>query len=205
MIALTRLMAAPPRLQRLLLRLQPFDCKIKYRPSKEMLLPDALSWLPSTENTQIHLDLRTEHHGFTTARIQQISTETQEDPILGLVYQFTLDGWPHRRNRVPRIARHYWDQQDELSIDHGLLMKGPRIVIPTVQRERTLGNLHVGHQGITAMQQMAKTTVYWPGIDADIEDWVTKMHSMSSNKTKPEERTTSTTQSPRWTLAEDWS
>ena len=51
-------------------------------------------------------------------------------------------------------------------------MKGPRIIIPSAQRERTLGNLHVGHQGILAMQQMAKTTVYWPGIDADIEDWV---------------------------------
>ena len=182
MIALKRMMAAPPRLQRLLLRLQPFDCKIKYRPGKEMLLPDALSRLPSTENTQIHLDLRIEHHGFTTARIQQISTETQEDPILGLVYQFTLDGWPHRRNRVPRIARRYWDQRDELSTDHGLLMKGPRIVIPTVQRERTLGNLHVGHQGITAMQQMAKTTVYWPGIDADIEDWVQRCTACLSTK-----------------------
>ena len=126
MIALKRLMSAPPRLQCLLLRLQPFDCKIKYRPGKEMLLPDALSQLPSTENAEIHLDLRIEHHGFTTTRIQQISTETQEDPILGLVYQFTLDGWPHRRNRVtPHTARCYWDQRDELSIDHGLLMKGP--------------------------------------------------------------------------------
>ena len=64
------------------------------------------------------------------------------------------------------------DQRDELSIDHGLLMKGSRIIIPTTQRERTLTNLHVGHQGILSMQQMAKTTVYWPGIDADIEDWV---------------------------------
>ena len=82
-------------------------------------------------------------------------------------------------------------------------MKGPRIVIPTVQRERTLGNLHVGHQGITAMQQMAKTTVYWPGIDADIEDWVQRCTACLATKPKPEERTTSTTPSPRWTLAED--
>ena len=147
-----------------------------------MLLADALSRLPSSENTPIYLDLRIEHHAFTTKRIQQIGTATQEDPILGPVYQFTLDRWPDRRNRVPRIARRYWDQRDELSIDHGLLMKGPRIVIPSAQRERTLGNLHVGHQGILAMQQMAKTTVYWPGIDADVEDWVQRCTACLATK-----------------------
>ena len=182
MIALKNLMAAPPRLSRMLLRLQPFDCTIKYKPGKEMLLADALSRLPSSENTPIYLDLRIEHHAFTTERIQQIGTATQEDPILGPVYQFTLDGWPDCRNRVPRIARRYWDQRDELSIDHGLLMKGPRIIIPSAQRERTLGNLHVGHQGILAMQQMAKTTVYWPGIDADIEDWVQRCTACLATK-----------------------
>ena len=43
MVALKNLDKAPPRLQRLLLRLQPYDCQIKYRPGKEMLLVDALS------------------------------------------------------------------------------------------------------------------------------------------------------------------
>ena len=175
-------MAGPPRLSRMLLRLQPFDCTIKYKPGKEMLLADALSRLPSSENTPIYLDLCIEHHVFTTERIQQIGTATQQDPILGPVYQFTLDGWPDRRNRVPCIARQYWDQRDELSINHGLLMKGPRIVIPSAQQERTLGNLHVGHQGILAMQQMAKTTVYWPGIDADIEDWVQRCTACLATK-----------------------
>ena len=154
-----------------------------------MFLADALSRLPSSENKSIQLDLCIEHHGFTTERIQQISKDTQEDPILGVVYQFTTDGWPNRRNRIPRIARRYWDQRDELSTDHGLLMKGSRIIIPTTQRERTLTNLHVGHQGILSMQQMAKTTVYWPWIDADIEDWVQRCSACLAMKTKPEERT----------------
>ena len=135
MIALKNLVAAPPRLQRMLLRLQPFNCTIKYRPGKEMLLADALSRLPSPANTTIELDMRIDHHGFTTERIQQISVETATDPILAIVHNFTQDGWPTRRNRVPRIARQYWDQRDELSTDRGLLMKGPRIVIPGCQRE----------------------------------------------------------------------
>ena len=137
-----------------------------------MVLPDALSRLPSSENKQIELHLRIENHGFTNDRIRQISMDTQPDSILSIVYDLTKNGWPNRKNRVPQIARRYWDQRDELSIQDHLLMKGSRIVIPATQRERTLGNLHIGHQGIQAMQAMAKTTVYWPGIDSDIGDWV---------------------------------
>ena len=112
MIALKNLVAAPPRLQRMLLRLQPFSCTIKYRPGRDMLLADALSRLPSPANTTIELDMRIDHHGFTTERIRQISVETATDPILAIVHNFTQDGWPTHRNRVPRIARQYWDQRD---------------------------------------------------------------------------------------------
>ena len=37
------LMQAPPRLQRMLLRLQPYHCIIKYLPGREMVTADALS------------------------------------------------------------------------------------------------------------------------------------------------------------------
>ena len=80
MIALKNLVAALPRLQRMLLRLQPFNCTVKYRPGKEMLLADALPHLPSPANSTIELDMRIEHHGFTTERIRQISAETAPNP-----------------------------------------------------------------------------------------------------------------------------
>ena len=116
-----------------------------------MLLADALSHLPSPANSTIELDMRIDHHGFITERIRQISAETATDPILAIVHNFTQDGWPACKNRVPRIARQYWDQRGELSTDDGLLMKGPRIVIPGWQQERTLNNMHTGHKGITVM------------------------------------------------------
>ena len=49
--------------------------------------------------------MRIDHHGFTTERIRQIEAETATDRILSIVYNFTLDGWPARRNRVPHIAQ----------------------------------------------------------------------------------------------------
>ena len=49
--------AAPPRLQRMLLRLQQYDVTIKYVPGKDLTIPDALSRLPSTNTHHIKLDL----------------------------------------------------------------------------------------------------------------------------------------------------
>ena len=58
-----------------------------------MILADALSRLPSPANTTIELDMRIDHHGFTTERIKQISVETATDPILAIVHNFTQDRW----------------------------------------------------------------------------------------------------------------
>ena len=69
----------------------------------------------------MHID----HHRFTTERIRQIAVETAHDTILAVIDNFTLDGWPNRRNKVPCAVRHYWDQCNELSTDNGVLMKGP--------------------------------------------------------------------------------
>ena len=60
-------------------------------------------------------------------------------------------------------------------------MIGDRIVIPTSNRHRTLENLHAGHQGTTAMQSNPRVTVYWPGIDADIKDFMNRFPSYLLN------------------------
>ena len=52
MIQLKNLMAAPTRLQRMLLRIQHYDITIKYRPGKEFLLADGLSRLPNPRSRE---------------------------------------------------------------------------------------------------------------------------------------------------------
>ena len=66
-----------------------------------------------------------------------------------------------------------------------------------------MGNLHVGHQGIQAMQAMAKTTVYWPGIDSDIEDWVQRCTACLA--TKPNQKRKPLRANTRWTMGKTWS
>ena len=60
-IQLKNLISAPPRLQRMLLRLQPYDITIKYRPGKQMQIADALSRL-SPEDVAPIADLNVQIH-----------------------------------------------------------------------------------------------------------------------------------------------
>ena len=72
---------------------------------------------------------------------------------------------------MPHIARRYWDFRDEISTNNGLLLKGPRLVIPHKLQEEYLHHLHEGHLSAKKVQDNAREHMYWPGINADIEDY----------------------------------
>ena len=79
---------------------------------------------------------------------------------------------PNRVQDVPCLVRHFWSLRDELPIEDGVLMKGNRVCIPPELHDRTLYDLHDSHQGIEKITYITRTNVYWPGIDADISDYV---------------------------------
>ena len=171
MIAMKNLANVPPHLQRMLLELQQYDVTIKYRPGAQMQLADALSRCLARAPQEIKLDIRVDYIAFTKPWIEKLKDSTQRHPILGTVYQLTQQGWPHQRRHVPRLARRYWDFRDKLSTDNRLLLKGPRLVIPGELQEEYLHHLHKGHLSANKVQENAKEHMYWPGINADIEDY----------------------------------
>ena len=191
MICLKNLISAPVGLQRMLLRLQQYDMVIMYWLGKKMLLADTLSRLPSrANNTEIKLDLRVDaisFAAFSSSRLTKTATETQKDPILSTVHWLTLNGWPRVRRHVPRIARNYWDFRDELSIEGDLLMKGERIIIPTSCRDSILADLHRSHEGANWSLSLAKTCIYWPGMEADVMDYIKRCVTCIDNAKIPVE------------------
>ena len=83
-----------------------------------------------------------------------------------------LNGWPEKMRNVPHLAHHFGDTRDKMIIEDGVLLKGNGICIPPELHDRTLYELHDSHQGIEKITYLARSTVYWPGIDADIADYV---------------------------------
>ena len=164
MIAMKTLANVPPCLQRMLLELQRYDVTIKYRPGKEMQLANALSHCPARASQEIKLDMQVNYIAFTKPWIEKLKDSTQRDPILATVYQLTQQGWPHQRRHVPRLARRYWDFRDELSTDDGMLLKGPRLIIPGEPQEEYLSHLREGHLSASKVQENAKQHMYWTGM-----------------------------------------
>ena len=149
MILQKPLVNAPPRLQRMLLKLQGYNFKLEYQPGKELVVADTLSRLPnSTEHETIDLDVRVDRVRFQTDHLNSIRESTQNDPILKQLSETIVMGWPSEMKELPMCLRNYWPYRDELSVIDGIIMKGCRIVIPSELQSNILQQLHYGHQGI---------------------------------------------------------
>ena len=81
----------------------------------------------------------------------------------------------------------YWDFRDQLSTDEGLLLMGPRIVIPSCLCEEYLQRLHQGHLSATKVQQNARQHLYWPGLDADITNYTRRCQECIRQSQPPKE------------------
>ena len=57
-------------------------------------------------------------------------------------------------------------------IEDGLILKGTRIIIPGEKREEILKLIHEGHLGLNKCKMRAKETVYWLGINEQLEHLV---------------------------------
>ncbi|XP_026582357.1 uncharacterized protein K02A2.6-like, partial [Pseudonaja textilis] len=65
------------------------------------------------------------------------------------------------------------------------LLWGTRVVIPTSLRTRVLEALHEGHPGIVRMKALARSYVWWPGLDEDIVNWVSSCNICQESRPAP--------------------
>jgi len=171
MILAKPLTAAPPRLQRMLLKLQGYNFSIEHHPGKSMALADTLSRLPTPSNQEeIDLDIRVDLIRFTPTRTGSIRQETKEDKTLQRLADMIVTGWPDTIQDVPASIRSYWAYRDELSVEDGIILKGNRVLIPESLQPTILTQLHYEHQGIEKTRLRAKEAVFWNNINKDIEN-----------------------------------
>ena len=135
MISLKNLIATPPRLQHMLLRLQEYDLSIICRPGKEITLADGFSRLPNKKiKEEINLNVRVYFVQFSIETLTQIHQATKADLIFCELRETILQGWPNTFREISKNLQPYCSYRDELAIENGILMKSGRIIISKVMQ-----------------------------------------------------------------------
>lgn len=169
----------PLRLQKMLLRLQKYNMTVKYKKGKELYVADALSrnFLKDTDENEDKDDIQVcavMCLPIAAARLQEILTETEKDSTLTAVKKFILQGWPDKRSETPDETKVYWDYKSEMTVEDGLIFKGNKLVIPNTLRRMMLKKVHSSHQGIEKTRRLARDIIFWPGMQAQIADTVSR-------------------------------
>ena len=172
----------PPRVLRFRLRLLRYHFTISHVPGKDLVIADALSRAPVASSSRSDQALQADVEAFVAAatdslpatdkRLADFRAHQVEDESCSALACFCIKGWPNKET-VPGPLKPYWAYRGNLSLDQdGLLLCAQRIVVPAALRLQVLGQLHTSHQGITNCRQRAKQLVWWPGLSAQLTEYV---------------------------------
>ena len=163
---------ASARVQRWALTLSGYQYSIVHRPRDELGNADGLSRLPlptSLGETPQPYDtiLLMERLNSSLVTAAQIQSWTERDVTLAKVRKFVLQGWPE--GEVKEHMSPYAQRKDELSVEDGCVLWGTRVVVPPQLRAKVIDEIHEGHPGIGRMKSFARSYVWWPQLNADLE------------------------------------
>ncbi|CAC5389958.1 unnamed protein product [Mytilus coruscus] len=146
------LLAAPLRIQKMMLKLQWYDIQVCYRKGKDMNTSDALSraFLP--------VEHKTEEGDIVHDRICMISISKDKRPALKV--------------ETPFEVREYLESRDQLSVLDGSIYKGLRIVIPLSMVDNMLKLIYKSHLGMTKCKKRAREVMYWPRMNIEVERYI---------------------------------
>ena len=99
------------------------------------------------------------------------------------VREYAWKGWPDSIDG-PSLQP-YYSRRCELSVEDGCLLWGSRLIVPPQAQQPVITELHTAHPGITRMKSLARSYVWWPGMDQDLERKVRSCQVCQENRKSP--------------------
>ena len=116
--------SAPSQLQRMLLRLQKFNLKVKYKKGKEMFLADMLCSFAQELQEVDH----TTSLAMPAAQLQRVKDIATTDSVITALRDIIQRGWPNTKSGISENLYPYFDIRDELIVQDNLIFKGSQLV-----------------------------------------------------------------------------
>ena len=181
-----------PRLFRLKEKTLQFQFRIHYMPGKRNSAANFLSRYPllktqpGAPDEELVEDLTVavasaisealSHDGYVISE-EMLQQAACDDPVYQLLVSKVSSGdWCPQHSQEIACLRPYYGVRERLSIvidlvtytytyDQGCV----RLVIPESLHQQITTHLHAGHQGLDSMLRRARQTVYWPGMNGDMQ------------------------------------
>ena len=155
------------RIERWVLRLQPYTFQVVYKPG-EQNPADYLSRHPTSTSirkqekmTEEYVNFIAEHSVPKTMTLKEIADETNNDRDLrALRAAIRLNSWELDS------VRPYRSFKADLTIGkHNTILRGSRIIIPKSLQKRAVEIAHESHQGLSKTKALLREKIWFVGID----------------------------------------
>jgi transposase InsO family protein len=129
-------------------------------------------------------------------RAQIIAQATTRDPLLAQLRE-VIESGVSAKGLPEDMAQIIKRNPGQFTVLAGCVLRGDRVFIPAEKQSEVLKQLHKYHQGIVKTKLIARSYVWWPSIDNDIEQMVANCGVCQSTRRNPPQVPTS-----QWPMTE---
>ncbi|XP_066981686.1 uncharacterized protein [Macrobrachium rosenbergii] len=179
-----------PRLFRLKEKTLQYRFQVRYLPGKRNCAADFLSRFPALrcepddKDSELEEDMTAALVAASATALEQeclildeerVKEAASKDPVYQLLAaKVAVNDWCPQKAQEVACLRQFYSVRDRLSMVEDLIVytyeQGcPRLLIPEELRRQVITGLHAGHQGVDSMLRRARQSVYWPGMEGDLQ------------------------------------